>query len=346
LELPENMFFRKQQRVICIGSTSKDIFFPTGEGIVLETPEDLTAQRKIAFELGGKYRVDDRYEAVGGVAANVAQALVKLGITSSVYSNIGRDEIGRWILSELKTAGVSTEMIVVDPESKSDLSAIIVMTQNGERTIFHNRDANEKLEIVPKKLTGHEWVFVSALNGDWKANLQKITEAARKDGMRMALNPGQHNLRDDAYRILKAAAEAELLVLNKDEALELVMKAETDASPEELNDERFLLSALHRAGASIIGMTDGARGAWGSDGKEIWHCPIGHVEHVVDSTGAGDAFSAAFFAGHLLGKSLPDMLRYGIAESGSVVTEYGANRGLLSVADIESRIAGLVPERI
>lgn len=340
------MFFRKQPRVICIGSTSKDVFFPTGEGIVLETPEDLTAQRKVAFELGGKYRVDDRYEAVGGVAANVAQALAKLDIFSAVYSNIGGDEIGRWILGELKAAHVSTDFLTLDPASKSDLSAIIVLTQSGERTIFHNRDANEKLDVAPERLSGAEWLFISALNGDWKTNLRKILGIVDQSGANIAFNPGQHNLRDDAALVLEAASKSKVLILNKDEALELIMKSRTDVSPEELNDERFLLSALHRAGAKVIGMTDGARGAWGSDGTDIWHCPIGHVERVVDATGAGDAFSAAFFAGFVLGKSLPDMLRYGIAESGSVVTEYGANGGLLSIDEIESRIADLKPEKI
>ncbi len=331
---------------MCIGSASKDVFFPTSEGVVLETPEDLTAQRKVAFELGGKYRIDDRYEAVGGVAANVAQALAKLGIHSAVYSNVGDDEIGRWIRAELEKAGVSTRLLSVLPDLKSDLSAIIVLTQNGERTIFHNRDANECLEVAPGRLPGSEWFFVSALNGDWKGNLQKILDVASERGTRIALNPGQHNLREDAPRILAAAAKAEMVILNKDEALELVMKSGAGASEEELNDEKYLLSALHRFGVKTIGMTDGVRGAWGSDGKDMWHCPIGRVDRVVDSTGAGDAFSAAFFAAFILGKAIPDMLRYGIAESGSVVTEYGANGGILSVEEVESRIADLKPEKI
>lgn len=341
------MFFRKRSpKVVCVGSASKDVFFPTGEGIILETPEDLTAQRKVAFELGGKYRIDDRYEAVGGVAANVAQALAKLEIRSAVYSHIGGDEIGRWILSELKAANVLTDLIFVDAASRSDLSAIIVLTQNGERTIFHNRDANEKITIAPEKFSGAEWIFISALNGNWKTNLRKILKTAKETGAKIVLNPGQHNLRDDAGLILETAALSELLILNKDEALELVMKSGKTDSRDKLNDERFLLSALHEAGAKVIALTDGARGAWGFDGRDLWHCPIGRIERIVDATGAGDAFSGAFFAGYIFGKSLPDMLRYGIAESGSVVTAYGANSRLLSVTDIESRIADLTPKKI
>lgn len=338
--------FTPVPKVICIGSASKDIFFPTDEGIVLETPEDVTAQRKVAFELGGKYRIDDRYEAVGGVAANVAQALAKLDVPSAVYGNVGEDEIGSWIVSELDRAGVSTKLLHVDPISRSDLSAIIILTQSGERTIFHNRDANEKLAVTPHKLEDAKWLFVSALNGDWKSNLRTILETSATKGMNIALNPGQHNLRDDAGAILEAAAKAKLLILNKDEAIELVIKSGIQATQGELNNETFLLETLARAGAEIIGMTDGDRGAWGYDGREMWHCPIGHVERVVDATGAGDAFSAAFFAAFLFGKSLPDMLRYGIAESGSVVGHYGANWGLLTESELKERASALVPVRL
>ena len=60
------------QRILCVGSASKDIFFSTSEGVILQTPDDIRSQSKVAFELGGKVRSRVRVEAVGGVAANVA----------------------------------------------------------------------------------------------------------------------------------------------------------------------------------------------------------------------------------------------------------------------------------
>lgn len=342
-----SMFFKKKQpQVICIGSTSKDIFFPTGDGVIVETPDDLTAQKKVMFELGGKYQVDDRYEAPGGVAANVAQGLAKLGISAGVYSKVGGDEMGRWISAELAKNGVMLDTLFVEPSVSTDLSAIIVLTQNGERTIFHNRDANEKLEILPERLRGAEWFFVSALNGDWRTNLGKILESVEANGTKLALNPGQHNLREDSELVLSALGKSDVLILNKDEALELMMRSGKSTNAEELNDEAFLIHALHAAGAKTIGMTDGVRGAWASDGAKIWHCPIGHVGKVVDSTGAGDSFGAAFFAAYLAGKPLEEMIRWGIAESGSVVGFYGANGGLLDRETIESRMATLKPEKV
>ena len=332
--------------VICIGSSSKDVFFPVTGAEVIDTPDDLTAQKKVLFELGGKYKVDDRYEAVGGVAANVSQGLSLLGVRSACYTKVGGDELGRWIKDGLSERGVSTDLVFTDEVVKSDLSAIVVLTESGERTIFHNRDANERLEIIPEKLAGAEWFFVSALNGDWKGHLRSILDIAKERGVKLSINPSQHGLREDPALVLEAIGQADILVINKDEALELAMRSGASQDAAELSDERFLIGTLHKTGAKFIGMTDGARGAWGSDGREIWHCPIGHVEQVVDSTGAGDSFGAAFFAAHLLGKPLPDMLAWGIAESGQVVSGYGANHSLLNRETIESQASDLKPERL
>lgn len=341
------MLFGKRHDVICIGSTSKDIFFPTDEGEILETPDDLTAQRKVAFELGGKYRVADRYEAVGGVAANVAWGLARLGVRAAPYSRVGGDEIGRWILREFGRAGVATDLVAVDSAVESDLSAVIVLTQNGERTIFHNRDANEHLDIDPARLRGAEWFFVSAINGDVDGKLRRIFEIAEANGTKVVLNPGQHNLRSLPSLVLELAGKSDMLVLNKDEALELIMKSRPESTPEQLNDERYLLSCLLESGAKRIGMTDGARGAWGADGSGFWHCPIGRVPKVVDTTGAGDSFASAFFAAIAFhGKSVADALRWGIAESGSVVGSYGATAGLLNVSDIQRRAETLRAESL
>ncbi len=338
-------FQKKNYDVICVGSASKDIFFPTDEALILETPEDITAQRKIAFELGGKYRVQDRFEAVGGVAANVSCGLARLGYQTAAYSCIGQDEIGRFVLGVFRTEGVSTELLSQYEDAKTDLSAIIVMTQNGERTIFHNRDANERLVVETKKLNNTRWIFASALNGDWRSNLDSIVAAKTSLAVSLALNPGQHNIREDAKKMLSILSAVDVLLLNKDEAIEL-LKSSLSATDAELNDELFLLKKLAESGAKIIAMTDGKRGAWAYDGKEFWFCPIHTKNGVVDSTGAGDAFGSGFMAAHLAGKSLDEALRYGMANSGSVVGFYGAIDGLLSQTDMAELVPLINPKRL
>jgi sugar/nucleoside kinase (ribokinase family) len=342
------MFFRnkKSYEVICVGSVSQDIFFPTDEGIIMETPEDIIAKRKVAFELGGKYRIADRYEAVGGVAANVAHGLTRLGHIAGCYSKIGQDATGKWVTSEFKREKVPTDFLFIDTEVKTDLSAIVVLTQNGERTIFHNRDANEKLEIVDEKFADTVWVFVSALNGDWQKKLKKLLELKEKYNFALALNPGQHNIKEDAELMFQAMTQADLLVLNKDEAIELCLGTQKEIARERLNDEIFLLQTLKNSGAGIIAMTDGKRGAWSFDGNEYWHCPIRTLNGLVDSTGAGDAFGSGFLAAILEGKSIADGLRWGIANSGSVIGAYGAIAGLLFKSTMENIVEKIIPERL
>ena len=340
------MWFRKKLEVICVGSASQDIFFPTDEGIILETPEDITAKQKIAFELGGKYRVVDRYEAIGGVAANVACGLSRLGRSVATYSCIGGDEMGRFILRELARLKVATHLVDTFADAKTDLSAIIVVSQTGERTIFHNRDANERLVVESTKLSGAQWLFVSALNGDWRANLDILFEAKKQYGLKIAYNPGQHNIREDAKRIFSVLPEVDVLLLNKDEAIELLMQQSPRPSDDELNDETYLLRALNGLGVGVVGMTDGKRGAWGADSQEMWHCPIHTRTTVVDSTGAGDAFGSGFFASYLAGQSLDQALASGIANSGSVVGAYGAIAGLLDATERDELVTHIEAERL
>jgi sugar/nucleoside kinase (ribokinase family) len=341
------MFFAAPKpKIICVGSTTKDIFFPTDEGGVIETPQDLLSKEKIAFELGAKFLVAKRYEAVGGVAANTAHGLTRLGHPAACYSKIGNDEVGDWILAQFKSSHVPTTGFFVDSLVQTDLSAIIVLISNGERIIFHNRDASNKLDIIEEKLKASEWVHVSALNGDWQKNIREILDLKKKFGFSLVCNPGQHNIKENSTQVMNMVSQSDVLILNKDEALELVMSMKKNVPQEHLDNEMFLLETLHRAGAKTIGMTDGKRGAWSFDGKEHWYCPIATRSSVVDTTGAGDAFGSGFFAALLEGCSLEESLRYGIANSGSVVGEYGAIKGLLSQEEMKQSIENIVAERL
>ncbi|MBI2439692.1 MAG: carbohydrate kinase family protein [Candidatus Moranbacteria bacterium] len=312
----------------------------------MRTPEDITSKEKLAFELGGKIACKNRYEAVGGVAANVSVGLARLGHTGACYSNIGNDETGRWAKQVLKNERVRTELLFCDESAKTDLSAIVVMTQNGERTIFHNRDANEKLKIRDDAFAQTQWIFVSALNGDWENNLGKLLSLKEMRGFSLAFNPGQHNIKTNPKRVLEAITKTDILLLNKDEAIELISRLQEGVPKESLDDEIFLVQALIRVGAKVVGMTDGKRGSWAYDGKECWYCPIYTVDGVVDSTGCGDAFGSGFFSAILRGKTLDEALRYGMANSGSVVGEYGAIEGLLHTEKMETIIARITPERL
>lgn len=334
------------RRVLCVGSASQDIFFPTKEGKVFKTPEDLTAQVKVAFELGGKFRADNRYESIGGVAANVSIGLARLGTEVACYSHIGNDDLGRGIRRTLEQEGVGIDALEVDPSVRSDLSAIVVIEQTGDRIIFHNRDANERLQVTHEKLEGADWLYISSLNGAWRDNLLTLRASAKERGQRIALNPGQHNLKDDPRLMLDCLRDVQVLILNKDEAIELLLSNKRETREAKLNDEVFLVQALHKEGPAVIALTDGKRGAWVTDGKNIWQAGSYEPHGLVDTTGGGDAFGSGFFAAYLKGFPIDTCLRYGICNAGNVVGFYGAIEGLLSEEALVKLTPHVTPIRL
>lgn len=316
-------------KVICVGSVCKDIFFPTSEGTVIDTPEDLLSQKKITFELGAKYKVEERFEAIGGCAANVAVGLSKLGVESCCYGIVGSDESGKWITDQLEKNGVDVEFIETMEGGKSDLSAIVVDSKSADRVIFSNQKVNGELIVDKEKIDEAEWIFIGDLHGEWEDNLDRIFEVSKDSGVKVAFNPRQSNIHDNPRKILECISGTDVLILNKDESMELLSATGEDISKDDLENEEFLIGKFLALGAKTVVITDGRRGGWAGNGEGVFHSPAKTVD-AVDSTGAGDASASGFLAAHIKGKDLEECLSWGITNGTSVVERYGAIEGLLN----------------
>jgi ribokinase len=324
-------------KIICVGSTGKDIFFPTNDGKIIETPEDLESQRKIAFELGSKIRIKDRFESLGGCAANVAIGLARLGVEASCVSNVGDDSIGEWAIEELKKNNVETNFIKIEEGKKSDFSAIVVDENSADRVIFTNKNSSGELNLGKEIVQQAEWFFVSDVHGDWQKQVAAVIDLAKNENKKIAFNPREVYIKENPEEIIRTISDCEIIFVNKDEALEIISNLEEKYSDEELNSEEFLLKKLALLGAKIVALTDGKRGAWVfSDGEVVSSGEVS-VLNALDSTGAGDAFASGFLASYVKEKEIAECLRWGIAQSTGVVTRYGAIEGLLTEEEMLKR---------
>jgi len=328
------------EKIICIGSACKDIFFPTEEGIITNTPEDLMSQKKIAFELGAKYKIETRYESLGGCAANVAAGLSRLGLNAANYSHIGDDDTADWIMTHLKKNNIDTSLVSVEVDYSSDLSAIVVDKNTGDRVIFSNQKANGKMKIVQEKIREAKWLFIGDLHGNWEEDLDEIMKVAKDRDMRIAYNPRQSNIHDNVAKVIEAISSCDVIFLNKDESIEILTGLKIKASDDEMKDELFLIKKLKEIGPQMVAMTDGLRGAWAFDGKIIAYINA-TGDHPVDTTGAGDAFASGFLASHIKGHPLEDCLKWGTANAGNSVNYFGAIQGLLNAEEIAKKIQAL-----
>lgn len=327
-------------RIVTIGSICQDIFLPTGEGVLLETPEDFLSKKKLGFELGGKYAIECRYESLGGNSVNVAAGLAKLGEDVLAYTTVGDDFVGKWILKEMGKTGIKMEGIKVENNCGSDMSAIVVDENSSDRVIFSSHIANSRLTFNTERVGNPEWIFIGDLSGDWRKIIDDIIAFAKKKNVNLVFNPRQKTIHEDVKKIIGTISECELLIINKDEAIEIVSGFQPDTLTELLEQEEHLIKALHGVGVKLIAITDGDRGAWAYDGIEVLHVPA-IMQKAVDTTGAGDAFTSGFFAAHLKGLNLATCLKWGVVNSSNSVTKYGGQEGLLNQGEIELIASGI-----
>ena len=94
-----------------------------------------------------------------------------------------------------------------------------------------------------------------------------------------------------------------------------------------------MISAL---GPKITVITDGPKGAYFDDGKEmLFMPPYPDPAPPLERTGAGDAFSSTFTAALALGKTVKEAMMWAPVNPMSVVQQIGARAGLLNREQIE-----------
>ena len=131
-------------------------------------------------------------------------------------------------------------------------------------------------------------------------------------------NPGVRELaQPDALTSLLQYVD--VLNVNKEEASKIV--------PGKILTE--LLYHLQNYSQTVI-ITDGSMGGIATDGNESYRFGIYGDVPVRDATGAGDAFGSGFLAALTSGKSFRASLVFASANSTSVVSKLGANRGILT----------------
>ena len=141
-------------QIICIGSLAKDVFFPTKEGRIIENSDDAKEKQLISFEFGAKYQIEDRFEALGGCAANASLGLAKLGLKVSALGRVGQDDLGKEIIDFLKKDNVGTEQIAAEAAVEGQKAQINHL--QGAIKAFHRKvtKQNEKIKAKDEQISG------------------------------------------------------------------------------------------------------------------------------------------------------------------------------------------------
>jgi len=328
--------FKKSFDVITIGGAVRDLSFWSKAGRFFNTPQDLTAQRYLAFEYGAKIGIDDAVITYGGGAANTATAFSKLGLKTAILTRVGGDSDGESVLLNLNKNKINTSLVQKDKEIASGFS-FILSTDKKERDhiVFAFRGAGENLDLPLNLLKGIncKWFYITSLSGEsWKKVLSNAFDIAKQKRIKIAWNPGLKQLQAGKRVIEKLIRQTEVLILNKDEAIELALSGVSFGrkTPTHLNKPLYLLNIIKEWGPKIVVITDGKKGAYAYEGKKIIKVlPLN--KKVVDTTGVGDAFGSGFVSS-LIYKAgdIKEALRWANINSNTVITKHGAQGGIVS----------------
>lgn len=264
----------------------------------------------------------DFLTVAGGKGANLAIAAARAGGAATFLGAIGSDSFGVTLKARIAAAGVETSLVRVVYGASG--VALVTVGATGEHSVVVTPGANTAFTT----LTEAELSAVRAadvLVAQVEVPVATVTQAAlaaRAGGTRVILNaapPGRL-----PTELLDAV---DLLVVNEVEARALTGRGREDPAA--------LLSLVPRAVLTL-----GAQGAWyGERDGGTAHIPAFKVD-LVDSTGAGDAFTAALAVAWGEGRDLVDALRWASAAGAACARRLGASVSLPQRAEIDALFHG------
>lgn len=330
-------------QVTTIGSATEDLIFLCAEALIL--PGDSPTREKIiGFEYGAKIPIGQIKACLGGAGANVACGLASLGVSAKACVAVGGDDTGKRIKRSLAQAGVGVDLVHPIYASLSDRSVIMVEAQDRDRTIFYSRDAGNHLKLKDISKWRTEWVFISSLNLGWEKKLGQILKLRRDRGTKIAFNPGKLQIKAGLNFLAPLLRETSILILNWDEALELVsgQKELMEKDRSKKITPKKVIRYIQSKGPQVVVITRGRKGSMATDGSFFYQAPALSPKRV-ELTGAGDAFSSGFLASwiHNPGE-VKKALSWGITNSGSAVMYFGAQRGLLKLNQMKRRVNDVI----
>ena len=237
----------------------------------------------------------------GGSAANIAVALAHLGKRVGCLGKVGNDEFGAELIRGLEDQNVTPFVSVADERTGV---AIVVITPDGEKAIYVLSGANALLsmEDVNPECMDARFFIQTGVSGASFETAKDNLRRAKKNGVTTCFSPSLYMLKRPA--IIDFLKNTEILILNRSEA--------TTLSDEK--DIRITFNKVSKLGPRNIVITLGAKGAVGWFNGEIISSPAFKVK-AVDTTGAGDTFTAGLISAYLDGADPISMLKYGCANA-------------------------------
>lgn len=269
----------------------------------------------------------------GGVARNVAENLARLGVEVTLITAVGDDPAGRQLLEQAESAGVNVLHALTVPGERTGMYLGVLDPEGNLQFALDDMGLVRSLsrDYLLSKASVLEQAQAIFLDANVPSDaLAYAVAAGRRAGVPLAADPTSvslaANLRPhlkDLWLITPNAAEAEVLCPHP------ILHADRDSLRDPLQDASFevpsgMQSATKRdraldaarqlvaEGVEIALVTMAEFGVGYASAETSGHVPAVKTE-ILDSTGAGDAQTAAVLFGLLNGIPLDESVRLGVS---------------------------------
>ncbi len=248
----------------------------------------------------------------GGTARNVAENLGLLGADVVLISAVGDDLLGHRLKEQTAVSGVNVDHVQVIADENTGVY-MAILEEDGSMSVALD-DVHVMQHVSPEYLYEHRQLFKEAafvvMDGSLTPNaMGTVVNLCGRYDVPLVADPSSARL---AYKLRPYLSHLHLVVPNENEAAELVQIGTIGDDPDLSLD---LARSLVQAGVenAIVTLTD--FGLAYATSQEIGYVPPNYSK-MVDSTGTGDAVTAAIIFGML--NNLPTMqaIRLGASAAG------------------------------
>lgn len=221
----------------------------------------------------------------GGSAANFAVWTARLGGAVRFAGRVGDDLIGRALVDDMRSEGVQTHVVL---DASHPTAVLVLFAEGVQRHMMVPRGANHFLtaaDIPQDAVRSSGWLHVTGYSYFWEAPglaAERALALAREAGLPISFDPSSAGF--IRRRGLQVPAGVQVLMPNLDEALVLTGCGSAASAARQLAEQ-----------VPLVAVKLGPQGALLCDhGRLIQVPPADPGAPVVDATGAGDAWGAAF----------------------------------------------------
>ncbi|MEM5793564.1 MAG: carbohydrate kinase family protein [Candidatus Aenigmatarchaeota archaeon] len=310
--------------IVVLGSAFVDAIIHTNRLIKFKS----AGKKYLGFPYTSKTEIEELEFDVGGSAHNIAVSLSKFKNKVGIIGKVGNDPNGLMIMANLQKEGVDTKYFRKTKEMMSGFSQVFI-TPEGEKSILTYRGANDLIspeDVKENYFKSIKWfVFTSVLSQGSLDAVSKAIYFTKRNGGKVLGNPSINMVRYRKRELLGFLKFCDIVVMNGEEACEL-----TGTRNEKKSLKKFLELGLK----SVI-VTRGKRGLMGYDNGKFYKKTSINVR-VVDTTGAGDTFTAGFLHWFIKTNSFEESLEFGNSTAALNIMSVGASKNLPTESEVIS----------